>query len=99
MVKLEIVKNNNYEYILKDECGGIYDLSIGFWDIEYKPQIGDYIYMNEELLNPRYSGYSTGYTFGDLNSQYGKVITEKEDIDVIKIENDKIEIYLKRLYG
>lgn len=99
MVKLEIIKNDEFEYILEDEHGKIYDLNIEFLDIEYKPQIGDYIYINKELLNSKYEGYSTSYTFGDLKNKYGKPGIEKNDIDVIKIEKDKLEIYLKRLYG
>jgi len=33
---------------------------------------GDYIHISAELLNPRYAGYSTSYTFGNLNNKYGK---------------------------
>lgn len=55
--------------------------------------------MNKELLNSKYEGYSTIYTFGDLKSKYGKTNISLDDIDVIKVILDKTEIYLKRLYG
>jgi hypothetical protein len=64
-----------------------------------QPKVEDVIYINKELLNPKYDGYSTSYTFGNLNSEYGKKDIAMDDIDVIKyVCNDK-EIFLKRLYG
>lgn len=99
MKKLEIENNKNYEYILKDENGKKYNFNFEFWNIENNPKIGDYIYINEELLNPKYEGFSTCYTFGNLENKYGKDNIKKDDIDVIKIVIDGLEIYLKRLYG
>lgn len=99
MPRLQIVKKNNYEYFLKDEYGQNYNFNIEFLDIEEQLQVNDYIYMNEKLLNPTYEGYSLSYTFGDLKNKYGKNGIEKEDIDVIKVEKNEVEIYLKRLYG
>ncbi len=59
-----------------------------------KPQIDDYIYISNELLNPRYSGYSTSYTFGNLDSKYGKESINLVDIDVIRIiTNEKRNIF------
>ena len=55
--------------------------------------------MSEELLKKNYEGYNTNYTFGGLDSIYGKKDIELTDIDVIKLVIDKKEIYLKRLYG
>lgn len=55
--------------------------------------------MSEELLYENYEGYSTSYTFGNMDSKYGKKNVSENDIDVIKIVVDKKEIYLKRLYG
>lgn len=55
--------------------------------------------MSEELLNPKYEGFSNIYTFGSLESKYGKENISITDIDVIKVAINKLEIYLKRLYG
>ena len=99
MIKLQIVNRNDYEYHLKDEHGHDYIFIIDFFDIDEKPKNGDFIYINSELLNPKYEGYSTNYTFGNLESKYGKENISIDDIDVIKIITDNTEIYLKRLYG
>ena len=98
MVKLKILDKNNYEYKLEDEKGKLYKINLEFLDVN-NPLIGNYIYINEELLNPRYDGYSTSYTFGSLENKYGKENIQMEDIDVIKVTLNNKEIYLKRLYG
>ena len=69
MIKLEIESRKKYEYVLKDEFGKNYNLNFEFFDIEYTPQIGDYIYMNAELLNPKYEGFNTCYTFGNFENK------------------------------
>lgn len=99
MIKLEIISRNNYEYEVKDESGKTYILNLDFFDIQEKPTGGDCIYISEELLDSQYDGYSTSYTFGGLDSIYGKENIEINDIDVIKLIINKNEIYLKRLYG
>lgn len=99
MTKLKIVDKKNYEYKLEDENNNKYKLVLDFLDVKDKPKIGDYIYINEELLNSRYDGYSTRYVFGNLENKYGKENISIDDIDVIKVIIDNLEIYLKRLYG
>ena len=99
MTKLKISNIYGYEYNLKDEEEHNYIINMDFFDIEEKPKIGDYIYINKELLDPKYDGYCTSYTFGSLENKYGKENITIDDIDVIKVVLDKIEIYLKRLYG
>ena len=99
MIKLKIENIKGYEYNLKDQSQNIYNLNLEFLDIKEKPEVGNYIYINNELLNKNYSGYSTSYTFGQLESKYGKENISLDDIDVIKIVKDNIEIYLKRIYG
>ena len=99
MIKLEIEKIENYIYALKDENGKLYNLNIEFFDVEENLKTGDFIFINEELLNKKYDGYSTSYTFGNLENKYGKSNILIDDIDVIKLITDDKEIYLKRLYG
>ena len=99
MVKLRIVDIDNYKYYLEDEYKNNYTINLEFFDLKEKLKIGNYIYMNKELLNSKYEGYSTSYTFGDLKSKYGKINISLDDIDVIKVVLDKTERYLKRLYG
>ena len=99
MIKMEIVKKDNYIYELKDEKENKYTLNLDFCDIEESPKVGDYIYISAELLNPKYAGYSTSYTFGKLENKYGKENISMNDIDVIKVVTNNLEIYQKRLYG
>lgn len=99
MIKLIIVNKNGYEYDLRDENGNNYNLNLEFLDIEKEPENEDYLYINSELLNEKYEGYSTSYTFGSLENKYGKEDISMDDIDVIKVVIDKKEIFLKRLYG
>ena len=99
MKKLMINSKNKYLHTLMDEEMKEYTLSLDFFDIEDEVQVGNIIYVNEELLNPKYEGFSTSYTFGSLDSQYGKENIQLDDIDVIKLVIDEKEIYLKRLYG
>lgn len=99
MIKLKIINIDGYIYNLKDTKENNYTLNLEFFDIDKKPQIGDYIYMSSELLNPRYEGFSTNYTFGTLEDRYGKKDIDLTDIDIIKVVINNLEIYLKRLYG
>ena len=94
MVKLEIVNNDNYEYELKDEEGNKYNFNLEFFDIKEKPKKGDYIYLSKELINN-----NTSYTFGNLESPYGREKGSLDKIDIIKVIVNNVEIYLKRLYG
>ena len=99
MVKLKIINISNYDYELEDMKDNKYTLNLEFLDIEEKPEVEDYISISAELLNPRYAGYSTNYTFGSLDNEYGRKNISPIDIDVIKLEIDSKEILLKRLYG
>lgn len=99
MVELKIINNVRYIYNLEDKNEKKYVLNLEFFDINEKPKKGDYIYINGELLNKEYDGYSTSYTFGSLESQYGKASISMDDIDVIRVVINGMEIYLKRLYG
>ena len=99
MIRLKVEKINNCLYDLKDERENKYELNLEFLDMEKNLNEGDYISISAELLNEKYEGYSTFYTFGSMDSQYGKKNISFFDIDVIKLETDSKEIYLKRLYG
>ena len=99
MIKLKIVDKNNFEYVLKDMKEKVYNLNMEFLDIEDKIDIGNYIFFSEELLDPKYEGYSTSYVFGDLNNKYGKTNIELTDVDVIKVMTNDKYIYLKSIFN
>lgn len=99
MIKLQIVNVKDYEYNLKDENGNNYIINLEFFDIDEEPKLGDYIFLNKKLLDSTYEGYSTSYTFGNLENKYGRKNVSIDDIDVIKLIINNSEIYLKRLFG
>lgn len=99
MVKLKITKIDNYLYDLIDERENLYTLNLEFLDNIENLKEGDYINISAELLNPNYAGYSSSYTFGKLDSQYGKSDLNPGSIDVIEVETGEKKYYLKRLYG
>ena len=62
--------------------------------MEDEPEVGDELFVSRELLTENAS-----YTFGSLESKYGKENVELGDQDVIKVRSGEKEIVLKRLYG
>lgn len=99
MVRLKIESKENNNYILKDESGNIYKMNFEFFDIEEKPKENDYVNISAELLNPRYREYSTYLSFGGMKNICGRKESNLSDIDIIKLEINDKEIFLKRLYG
>ena len=89
MKKLKIVEKNNYNYLLNTPEGEVFFINVEFLDIDKKPDIGDYIYLPESVLNNK-----NMYT-------YGKVLNnlQTEEEDIIKVIIDDQEIYLERYYG
>jgi hypothetical protein len=99
VVKLRIVEIEGYEYELLDINNQRYKFNLEFIDIFEQPKVDDFIVMDECLLNPRYAGYSTSYTFGPMDSKYGKENVTQADPDFVVLIVDDEEIVLKRLYG
>lgn len=99
MIRLKIESKENNEYVLKDEEGNCYEMNFEFFDIEKKPKENNYINISAELLNPRYMEYTRHLTFGDMKNICGRENVKINDTDVIKVEIEDKEIYLKRLYG
>ena len=99
MIKLKIVKKNKQKYILSDIFNNEFIVYLDFIGIDVIPKEGNYICMHEELLNSGYEGYSNNYTFGDINSKYGKSDIKENDIDSMLLICDDKQIKLKRLYG
>ena len=99
MIRLKVEKKEKNHYILRDEKNNEYCLNLEFFDIENEPKENDYINLSAELLNPRYIEYTTFFSFGKLDHICGKKDISLRDTDLIKVEMDEKEIYLKRLYG
>ncbi|MEE3343022.1 MAG: hypothetical protein VZS44_02915 [Bacilli bacterium] len=99
MKKLKIIKRDNFMYTFIDDKNKEYTINIEFQDIDTLPKINDYIYISEKLLDKNYQEYSNIYTFGPLDSSYGRIIDDENNPDIIRIDIGKNSIYLKRLYG
>ncbi len=99
MVRLKILEIDDFIYKLEDEQNKTYTMNLEFFDIDEELKVGDYINISPKLLDIRYEGYSTNYTFGSVDSEYGKKFITPDDIDLIKLEINQKEIFLKRLYG
>ena len=100
MKKLTIVKEEENNYILNDNEGTKYNLTLEFHDIDIKPTIQETLYMSENLLDRNNEQYNTYYVFGALESPYGKQIKKENDEDIIIIQRiNQEKIILKRLYG
>lgn len=93
MKKLKIEEIDNYNYSLKDSDNNYYNINIEFYDILDKIDIGDVLYMDEELLKEKV------LNFGLLDSIYGRKINDSNDIDIVILEIKDKKIYLKRIYG
>ena len=99
MVRLKIMGKDGNNYVLEDNQNNKYELGFEFYDIDEGPKENDYINISAELLNPRYKEYTTYFYFGGLENTCGRKEVNLNDIDIIKIEMNNKEIYLKRLYG
>ena len=99
MKKLEIIGIDNYQYTFKDSDNKIYSSIMNFYDIEEKPQIGDFLYLNEELLKNSNKNYSDYYCFGSLDDPTGREITDENSPDLVVVQSKEKSLKLKRLYG
>lgn len=93
MQKLVINKIDNYNYELQDKDDNIYNINMEFYDLEKTVQVGDVLYMDEDLLKEKI------LNFGSLNNECGKVITDSSDKDIIVLVINNEKNYLKRIYG
>lgn len=101
MKKLKIVEINDANYTLIDDEEKTYNLVIDFLDIERLPKENDIIIINEKLLDKKYEDYCFMYTFGNLDSKYGRNKDTLEEVETLRIiyKDDNKEVMLKRLYG
>lgn len=104
MKKFKIIEINDSEYSLKDVDNKSYKIYLQFFDLEKLPQVGEYIYFSENLLDSVANEGVRFFSFGEMSAIYGKDIKNGdidesfEELCVIIRENNK-KIYLKRFYG
>ena len=95
MEKLMIVKKDNYEYTLKDTDNKEYQFNMEFYNVEKDPEVGDYLFMSEKILQENNAVLS----FDVLESKYGRKIARADDEDIAVLIINEEKIYLKRVYG
>lgn len=94
MIKLDIIGIDGYSCLLRNINDKEYNINIEFYDIDFKLEIGDILYMNEEVVN-----HHEILRYGDIESEYGRKIIDDRDKDIIVIIKKDKKYYLKRLYG
>jgi len=97
-MKLKIEKIENLKYTLVNEENTVFNLKLKFYGLTENLSEGDYIFINDALLDPSYKEYSKSYYFGPLDEPYGRKVTEK-DIDFLTLEIKGKKVNLKRFYG
>ncbi len=95
MEKLMIVKKDNYEYTLKDTDNKEYQFNMEFYNVEKDPEVGDYLFMSEKILQENNAVLS----FDTFESEYGRKIENALDDDIVVLMINEEKIYLKRVYG
>ena len=96
-LKITNIENNMYTLINTEEQ--TFTFKFKFFGLSKNPEIGDYIEMNESLLDKTYIEYSNYYMFGPLNEPYGRKVKDENDVDVICLQIGTEIIYLKRFFG
>jgi len=96
------ISESGHLYTLEDEVGKKFEIVLYVWDVEPPPQVGDYIWFSDVLLDTKIQGGWEHFTFGNLSEISGRNINT-EDLDtsdeIFVIERNNEKIYLKRLYG
>lgn len=94
MKKLIVNKIEGYNYFFSD-MNKEYKINIEFYNTNYIPQVGDYLYITDKILN---SINNQMISCGPIDSEYGKMIEHIDDELFVFIHENK-KIYLKRYYG
>lgn len=94
MLKCQISQKDNYIYTLKDNNDNIYHLNMDFYGLTEKPQVGDYIYLDSELLKTNIPLYFEVVT--NANQNRFSALSPQE---IICLNHKNQKIYLVRVYG
>ncbi len=99
MEKLIAIKKDGMNYTLKMQDGNKIELALEFF-CEEKFEENDALFLNANLINQNSNKYSPFYTFGKIDSKFGKNISSQDDKDFAKLEKQNGKtIMLKRIYG
>ena len=96
MVRLIIKSILNYNYVLVDNNDRKYNVNIEFYGLQELPVVGDYLYVDETMLNEINNNM---VSFGPIDGKYGKDVISIDDSEVICLVHGNNSVYLKRFYG
>ena len=95
-----IIKNiQGVDLLLENHAGEEKKMKMKFFDLPREIQKGDKIFIHSELLDKNYKEFADVYYFGDIKSDYGRDIQDKNNPDFFILVQDNKEIFLKRFYG
>ena len=97
MKALKIIQKLQYNtYTLEEkDTKKQYHLSLEFYD-DVIADIGDYLLIDEKLLDPNYVGFCQPYAFGRTNKSVEEI---KGNLDYVVLHKNKFNVVLERLYG
>lgn len=87
------------DFVLETPDGEEKSLKIKFFDLPREMEKGDKILIRSELLDKNYKEFADVYYFGDIKSDYGRDIKDKQSPDFLIVVQDNKQIFLKRFYG
>ena len=96
MVRLIIKSTFNYNYVVVDNNDREYNVNIEFYGLQELPVVGDYLYVDETMLNEINNNM---VSFGPIDGKYGKDINSIDASEVICLVHGNNSVYLKRFYG
>ncbi len=97
-LKVTQIKDNSEYVLLNEKTNLTYSFILEFQGIE-PPHYGDILLFHSDLLNSKSECYSHFYSFGAIDSPYGR---DKKNIDpreLIGLHTKENNIILKRIYG
>ena len=94
MKELLVIEKNDDRYILIDEYNNKYDLNIHIMDIDYEIMVGDTLYIDGGMIRDE-----RVFTFGKLDSEYGRIIDNNNDKEIVVFKQKDNKYYMKRYYG
>lgn len=98
MIALKVKEIRDNELVLVSKDSRIFTVKISFMNL-YFPKVGDLLQIDEKLLDRNSEYFCPPYTFGSLDSIYGRDMTAIPESDLLYIKSGTDIIKLKRLYG
>ncbi len=102
MIMIELMikeKGEHGKLVLQEKSGKLHSLIFEFYDIENKPEVGDTLVMDEELLDRNSEAFAQPYAFGAMDSKYGRKESELDESELLGLQTKNGNIVLKRIYG